>query len=137
MRLILKDKRGYFLKWGNIRNIVHWNRRLRLFCTLFIGISIYTLAKVLQNGAKFIQKLTPGFKNHITNFDKFRQGVESPKSWNLMSYFCPKKAFLQLKHYVQRINLTLFSTTCMEPHQITYVIFEIISCSKCLKSVFC
>ena len=38
------------------------------------------LAKLLQNGAKFIQKLTPGFKNHMKNLDNFRQAVESPKS---------------------------------------------------------
>ena len=138
LRLILKDKcgkqhclpicwfqPGYFLKRGN-------NRRLRLFRTLCIGISRKShlhLAKILQNGAKLIKKLTPGFKNHITNLDKFRQGVESPKSRNLMSYFCPKNTLLQLKHYVQRINLTLLSTTFMKSHQITYVIFEIISCS--------
>ena len=29
---------------------------------------------------KFIQKLTPGFKNHMRNLDNFRQAVESPKS---------------------------------------------------------
>ena len=40
----------------------------------------YVLAKILQNGAKFIQKLTPGFKNHMRNLDNFRQALESPKS---------------------------------------------------------
>ena len=40
----------------------------------------YVLAKLLQNGAKFIQKLTPDFKNHMRNLDNFRQAVESPKS---------------------------------------------------------
>ena len=29
----------YFWKWGNIRKKVHWNRRLRILCTLWIGIS--------------------------------------------------------------------------------------------------
>ena len=37
----------------------------------------YFLAKILQNGAKFIQKLTPGFKNHTRNLDNFRQTEES------------------------------------------------------------
>ena len=60
----------------------------------------YVLAKILQNGAKFIQKLTPGFKNHMRNLDKFRQAVESPKSWNSMGCFGPKNTFLQLKHYI-------------------------------------
>ena len=40
----------------------------------------YVQAKILQNGAKFLQKLTSGFKTHLRNLDKFRQAVESPKS---------------------------------------------------------
>ena len=43
------------------------------------------------------------------NLDNFRQAVESPKSWNSMSYICVKTAFLHLKHYLQ-IYLTLLST---------------------------
>ena len=86
----------------------------------------YVLDKILQNGAKFIQKLAPGFKNHMRNLDNFRQAVESPKSWNMMRYFCPKTTFLRVKH-IQRIYLTLLSTTCMKIHQIPYVIFETIS----------
>ena len=44
-----------------------------------------------------------------------------------MGYFCPKNTFLQLKHYMQKIYLTLLSTTCVKIHQITYIIFENIS----------
>ena len=55
---------------------------------------------------QFIQKLTPGFKNHMINF--------------------MQNTFLQL-NYIQRIYLTLRSTTCVKIHQITYVIFETIS----------
>ena len=44
-----------------------------------------------------------------------------------MSYIFPKNLFLQLKHYIQRIYLTLLSTTCVKIHQIPYVIFETIS----------
>ena len=40
----------------------------------------YAFAKLLQNGAKFLQKLTPGFKSHMINLDNFRQAVESLKS---------------------------------------------------------
>ena len=40
-------------------------------------------------------------------------GKKSPKSWNLMDY-CRKNSFLQLKHYIQRIYLTLLSTTCVK-----------------------
>ena len=46
---------------------------------------------MVQNGAKFIQKLTPVFKNHMRNLDCFRKAVESPKTWDSMGYFCPKK----------------------------------------------
>ena len=45
-----------------------------------IPFTLYTLAKILQNGAKFIQKLTSGFKNYMNNLDKLRQAVESTKS---------------------------------------------------------
>ena len=127
----------YFRKRGNIRKRGRWNRRLRLLSTLSIGVSwkfhlhfilfLYVLAKILQNGAKFIQELTPGFKNHMRNLDNFRQAVETPKNWNSMGYICPKNTFLQLKHYIQRIYLTLLSTTCVKIHQIPYVIFETIS----------
>ena len=89
--------------------IEHWG----FFVHFVLGFeenSIYTLtyvlAKILQNGAKFIQKLTPGFKNHMINF--------------------MQNTFLQL-NYIQRIYLTLRSTTCVKIHQITYVIFETIS----------
>ena len=53
--------------------------------------------------------------------------MENPKSWNLMGYFCPKNSFPQLKHYTQRIYLTLLSTTCVKIHQISYVIFKTVS----------
>ena len=72
----------------------------------------------MQNGVKFIQKLTPDFKNHMRNLDNFRQAVESPKSWNSIGYICLKTTFLQLKHYIQKIYLTLLSTTCVEIHRI-------------------
>ena len=73
-----------------------------------------------------MQKLTPSFKNHLRNLDKLRQALKSPKSWNLMGYFCPKinlskNIFLQLKHSIQRIQ---FSATCVKVHQITYVIIS-------------
>ena len=41
----------------------------------------------------------------------------------MIGYFCPKNTFLQLRH-IQRIYLTLFSTTCAKIRQMTYVIFE-------------
>ena len=47
---------------------------------LFAQLYTHVLAKILQNGAKFIQKLTTGFKHNIRNLDNFMQVVESPKS---------------------------------------------------------
>ena len=93
---------------------------------LLAELCTYVLAKLLQNGEKFMQKLTPGFRNHMRNLDNFTQAVESPKSWNSMGYIYLKNIFLQLKH-IQRISLTLLSTTCMKIHQIPYVIFDTIS----------
>ena len=92
----------------------------------FPYMGTYFLAKLLKNGAKFIQKLTPDFKNHMRNLDNFRQAVESPKSWNSMGYICLKTTFLHLKYYLQ-IYLTLRSTTCLKTHQIPFVIFETIN----------
>ena len=40
----------------------------------------YVLAKILENGAKFIEKLTPGFKNQMRNLNNFRQAVESSRN---------------------------------------------------------
>ena len=68
---------------------------------------------------------TPVFKNHMKNLDNFKQAVKGPKNWDSMECVCPKITFLQLKHYIQRIYLTLLWTTCVKIYQIFYVIFEI------------
>ena len=74
-------------------------------------------------------------KNHMRNSDNFRQAVESPESWNLMSYFCPKNTFPQLKHYIPKIYLALLSTTSVKIHQMTYAIYESISHFSLLANV--
>ena len=56
--------------------------------------------------------------------DNFRQAGESPKYWNSTGYIFRKTTFLQLKHCIQKIYLTLLSTICVKIHQIPYVIFE-------------
>ena len=63
----------------------------------------------------------------MRNLDKFREAVDSPNSWNLMGYFCPKITFLQLKHYIQRVYPTILSTFCVKFCQMIDVIFETIS----------
>ena len=96
--------------------IEHWG----FFVHFVLGFeenSIYTLtyvlAKILQNGAKFIQKLTPGFKNHMRNLNNFRQAVKSPKSWNLMG-FCPKKYIPSAKTYTVDLSNITFNYLCVD-----------------------
>ena len=43
-----------------------------------------------MNGAKFTQKLAPGFKNPMRNLDNFRQAVESSKVETLWVTFVRK-----------------------------------------------
>ena len=73
----------------------------------------YVLGKIWQNGAKFIQKLTPGFKYHMKNLSNFRQAVESPKSWNLMG-FCPKKYIPSAKTYTVDLSNITFNYLCVD-----------------------
>ena len=70
-----------------------------------------------------MQKLTPGFTNHMRNMNEFKQAAESQKSWSSMGFFCPNNTFLHLKH-IKMIYLTLLSTNCVKIHQIPHVIFQ-------------
>ena len=86
-----------------------------------IPFTLYTfvLFKMLLNGAKFIQTLTPGFKNHMRNLGNFRQAVESPKSLNSMGYFFYREnTFYKLKH-MQGIYPILLSAACVKTHQMS------------------
>ena len=114
------QKRGA-LKWKieASQYTLYWG-----FNKISFTLYTYVLAKILQDGAKFIQKLTLDFKNHMMNLDNFRQAVESPKSGNSMGYFCPKNTFFQLNHFNQRVYLTLLSTNCVIINQIPYVILK-------------
>ena len=73
----------------------------RGFKKVLFPLYIYVLAKILQNGAKFIQKLTVGFKNHMKNLDKVN------------GLLLPKNTFLQLKtlHTENLSNIT-FNYLC-------------------------
>ena len=69
----------------------------------------YVLAKLLQNGAKFIQKLTPGFKNHMRNLDNF-----SGKSKKL-TFDCQhlsKKYIPSTKIYTEDLSNITFNYSC-------------------------
>ena len=132
MKVILKDKVvnntvyqfvsfdlgvEIFLKKREHQKRVHWNTRLRLLCTLCIGVSrkfhlhftlmfylrYYKMVQSLYKNWLLVSKITRGIWK---NLDK--QAVDSPKSWNLLGYFCPKYTCLQLKQYTHRIYLTFF-----------------------------
>ena len=101
---------------------MRWNRRIRLLCTLWIGISskiipftlyAYVLvAKILQNSAK-PRYTKASFKNY-RNLNNLRQAVESPKSWNLMG-FSPKSYIPSAKtlYAVDLSNIT-FNYLCVD-----------------------
>ena len=107
---------------GNIRKRVRWNRRLRILCTLCIGVwrkfhLHFTLMFSLRY-YKMVKSLckswlvTSGFKNHMRNLNNFRQAAESPKSWNLTG-FCPKNTFLELKPiYTEDLSNITFNYFC-------------------------
>ena len=131
VRLILKGKSGkktlltnflvltcgfrYFWKWGNIRKRVRWNRRLRLLCTLWIGVSRkfhlhFTLMFQLRY-YKMVQSL--GMQKLVSKITGI--WTTSDKQWKVQKVeiwwtFVQKNTFLQLKH-IQWIYLTLLSTT--------------------------
>ena len=101
---------------------LYWGFK-KIACTLYT----YVLAKILQNGAKFIQNW------HLVSKRTWGLWTTSEKQWKVQkveiwwAYSCPKNTVLQLKHYIQRIHQTLFSTFCVKIYRISYAIFETIS----------
>ena len=93
---------GKFPRPPSIPSSIHLDR------LLIAQLYTYNLAEILKNCAKFIQKLAPGFKNHMRDLGNCRKAVESSKSWNSMGYFCPKNTSLQEKHFMQRIYVPYF-----------------------------
>ena len=77
--------------------------------------SIYTLhlyfSKILQNSAKFIQKLIPVFKKSHEEFGQLQTTSGKCKKLKFDGLSLSKNTFLQLKHYIQGIYQTLLSTT--------------------------
>ena len=63
-------------------------------------------SKVVQS---LYKKLTPGLKNHMRNLDNFIEEVDSPKSLNLMGYFCPKKNIPSAKTYTEDLSNITFN----------------------------
>ena len=50
---------------------LHW-----VFNKIPFTLYNYVLIKILQNGGKFLKKLTPDFKNHMRNLENIRQALD-------------------------------------------------------------
>ena len=79
------------------RGAFEWKTETSLY-TLYWGFKkipftlyTYVLAKILQNGTTFMQKLTPGFKNYMKNLDNFRQQCKVQKVEIQWALFVQKK----------------------------------------------
>ena len=67
----------------------------------------------MQNGAKFIQKLTPGLKYQTKNLDNFKKPGESPKNWNSMDCIFLKKYIASTKTlYTEDLSNITFNYLC-------------------------
>ena len=111
----------YFWKWGNIRKRVRWNRRLRLFCTLWIGVSRkfhlhFTLMFQLRY-YKMVQSL--GMQKLVSKITGI--WTISDKQWKVQKVeiwwaFVQKNTFLQLKHYIATVDLSniTFNYLCVD-----------------------
>ena len=71
---------------------------------------------------KVYTKADHWFQKSHEEYEELQTSSGKSKKLKLLG-FCPKNTFLQLKP-IQRIYLTLLSTTCVKIHQITDVIFE-------------
>ena len=88
---------------------------------------MYVLAKILYTKwGKIYTKIDFWFQKSHEKFGQL-QTTENSKTLKFDRLLLSKNTFLQLKHYIPKIYLTLLSTTCVEIHQITYVFFETIS----------
>ena len=74
----------------------------------------YVLAKILQNGAKFMQKekLTPGFRNHRRNLINFRQSSGKSKKLNLDGLLSKKYLPSAKTSYTEDLSNIIFNYLC-------------------------
>ena len=82
------------------------------------------VSKMVQS---LYKKTDSWFQKSHEEFGKLQTSSGKSKKLKFDGLLFPKNTFLQLKHYIWRIYLTLLSTSCLKIHQITYVIFETIS----------
>ena len=72
---------------------------------------------------KFYTKTDSWFQKSHEEFGQLQTSSEKSKKLKFDGLLLSKK-YIQLKHYIQRIHLTLLLTTCVKVHQIPHVIFE-------------
>ena len=103
---------------------------MRLLCTLWTGISRkfhLHFALMFQWLRYYNMVQSVGMFQKLQEFEQLQRSSGKSKKLKHDGVFSKKKTFLQLKHYILWIYLTLLSTTCVQVHQITYAIFETIS----------
>ena len=115
--LVLTSGFRYIWKWWKIRKKVCWNRKMRL---LWSGISRkfylhFSFMFSLLRYYKMVQRL--GIQKPVSKITGI--WTTSDKQWKVQKFeswwaLLQKNTFLQLKHYVQWIYLTLLSTTCVD-----------------------
>ena len=72
--------------------ILYWGFKKMLF-----KLYIYVLGKILQNGAKFIQKLTPDFKDHMRKLENLKKNSGKSKKLKFDGLLLSKKYILSAK----------------------------------------
>ena len=109
--LVLTCGFRYFWKWRNIRKKARWNRRLKILCTLWIGISrkfhlhftlMFQLRYYKMVESLGMQKLVSKITGIWTTSD-MQWKVQKVEIWWT---FVQKNTFLQLKHYIHNFHNT-------------------------------
>ena len=88
---------------------------------------MFQLIQYINLVQMLFKKSDSWFQKSHEEFGKLQTSSGNSKKLKFDGLLCPKNTFLQLKLYIQRIYLTLFSTICVKIHQTIYVIFETIS----------
>ena len=99
-----------------------------LFSFIPLLLNLSDFPSYTSNSSKRTDSL---FKESHKEFGQLETSRVTSEKLKFFGLLLSKKTFLQLKHYIQRIYLTLLLTTCtfnyLKIHQISYVNFESIS----------
>ena len=79
------------------------------FKKILFTLCTYVLIKILQNGPEFMQKLPPGFKNHMRNFGQRQTGTGKFKKLKFDGLFLSKKYIPSVKTlYTEDLTFNYF-----------------------------